>query len=463
MNDPDKGRADLSRARTDILEIFASALDGADSGKLVQSQIRLENDIFRVGGHTYRLAAHPRIYLFGIGKVAARMASPLEKLLGNRIAGGLVVVKDGYGAPLEKIEVREAGHPIPDARGVKAAEAMIEMIRVLRRDDLVLFIVAGGGSSLFVLPAGALTLDDKIQVNRVLLRCGAPIDEINAVRKHLSAVKGGRLIPMIYPATLVNLILSDVVGDRLQDIASGPTVPPARPGIDPLRIIERYGLAGEIPGAVLEHLKRRGKEPVEIPAPPGGLRDRITNVMVGNNRSLLESARRRAVELGYETRILTPLLEGEAREEAERLSRFAIDLKNERTSSAAPLCLLIGGETTVTLRGKGTGGRCMEFALSAAISLEGEDIVTLAAGSDGTDGPTDAAGAIVDGETCQKGREKDLDPGIALDANDSYTFFRSIGDLVVTGPTTTNVMDLYAFIIPRKDNRLAGEKSIEQT
>ncbi len=449
MSDPEKtGRTDLDRARADIREIFTSALDGADAGRLVLNQVSLENEILEVGNRAFPLKDYSRVYLFGIGKVAARMAHPLEEILGDRIAGGLIIVKDGHASPLERIEVREASHPIPDARGMKAAKDLVGMLRSLRKDDLVLFIVAGGGSSLFALPAGTLTLEEKKRANRALLRCGATIREVNAVRKELSAVKGGQLIPMIYPATLVNLILSDVVGDPLEDIASGPTVPPTLPGIDPLKVIERYGLTDKLPGQVLEHLNQSAKEPVDYSISTGGIRERIHNVLVGNNRSLLECARRKAEGLGYETRILTSRLEGEAREEGERLSRIAIDSKNRRESNAAPLCLLIGGETTVTVQGEGTGGRCMEFALSSAIALEGEKIVILAAGSDGADGPTDAAGAIADGETCQKGRGMALDPRGALEANDSYAFFRSIGDLVITGPTKTNVMDLYAFVIP---------------
>ena len=442
-----RNRLDPSSARRDIREILSSALQAADAGRLVASRVRLEGPDLRVGRERYRLDEHSGVSVYGIGKAAAHMAAPLEDVLGERIAGGLVIVKDGYAAPLRRIDVMEGGHPVPDRRSVAATRAMIDRLRRSRGDELVLFLVSGGGSSLLVKPADGLSLDEKVRANRALLQSGAPIEEINAVRRHLSAVKGGGLIPTIHPATLVNLVLSDVVGDPLELIASGPTVPPRTTGIDPIAVVERYGLRGKMPERVLQRLRNARKAGISASTAPPEIRARVDNVLIGNNRSLLDGARRKAEALGYEARILTSELKGEAREEAERLSRIAIDMKRGRRSSSPPLCLLIGGETTVTVRGKGIGGRCTEFALSAAISVSGEEIVVLAAGSDGTDGPTDAAGAISDGETCRRARRAGLDPMAALRANDSYPFFESIGDLVVTGPTRTNVMDLYAFIV----------------
>jgi hydroxypyruvate reductase len=440
---------DLQQTREDIKEIFLSAIDGVDASQLIRDRIQLEGDVLRIGKEEILLDRYTRIHVMGIGKAAAHMAAPLEDILGERITDGLVIVKYGYGVPLQSIRLREAGHPLPDINGVRATEEVVGMIRACGEEDLILFLISGGGSSLFVLPVEGLTLEDKIQTNDLLLDSGATIDEINTVRKFLSAVKDGKLISMVQPATLVGLVLSDVIGDRLSTIASGPTVPQQGTNLNPLEIIERYSLTGRLPGNVRSYLENRLETSRFPDDPPSqGFSRGVKNLLIGNNEILLEHAVKKAEQLGYATCVVTSCLQGEAREEAAHLSSKAIKIKKGEFSIRPPACIIAGGETTVTVKHKGTGGRCQEFALAAAISLEGEQIVTLAAGTDGTDGPTDAAGAIVDGDTCRKGKAAGLEPHSCLERNDSYTYFRSTGELLMTGPTKTNVMDLYAFIIP---------------
>jgi glycerate-2-kinase len=433
------GGSDLRQARSDIRKIFSAALDAADAGRLINKQVRLDGEILSVRDKEFDISGISRIFVAGFGKASARMAASLEEILGDRIADGLVIVKYGYSIPLKRIGVPEAGHPFPDARGVQATEELVGKIRTCGEDDLVIFLISGGGSSLLVLPSEGLTLEEKIQTTRLMLSSGATIEEINTVRRHLSAVKGGKLLPLVYPAASLGIILSDVIGDRLETIASGPTVHVENDYTSALQVIDKYDLASKIPAKILEYLEEGS--PGEMSASPEnseGSGFKISNVIIGNNESLLEGARRKAEELGYRTKIMARDLDGEARDEARKMVSIAAE---------PPACLLFGGETTVTVRGDGRGGRCQEFALSAALSLEGQNIVVLAAGSDGTDGPTDATGAIADGETCRKGRNMGLEPADFLDRNDSYTYFEALGDLLVTGPTATNVMDLYICLI----------------
>ncbi len=420
-----------------------------DASRLIRDRVHLEGEVLRIGKEGIPLDRYNHIHVMGIGKAAAHMAAPLEDILGERITGGLVIVKYGYGTPLQSIRVREAGHPLPDVKGVQATEEVVGMISACGEEDLILFLISGGGSSLFVLPAEGLTLEDKIQTHDLLLDSGATIDEINTVRKSLSAVKNGKLIPMAQPAMLVGLVLSDVIGDQLSTISSGPTVPHQGTNVNPLEIIDRYGLTGRLTGNVRSYLENR-PETSRLPddSPSQVTSHGVKNLLIGNNEILLEHAVKKAEQLGYATCVATSSLQGEAREEAARLSSMAIKIKKGESSIRSPACLIAGGETTVTVKHKGTGGRCQEFALAAAISLEGEQIVALAAGTDGTDGPTDAAGAIVDGDTCRRGKATGLEPHSCLERNDSHTYFRSTGELLLTGPTKTNVMDLYAFIIP---------------
>ncbi|MBI4246932.1 MAG: glycerate kinase, partial [Candidatus Rokubacteria bacterium] len=389
------------------------------------------------------LARVDRVLVLGCGKAGAAMARAVEDVLGDRITAGFVVVKDGHTAPTRAIELAEAGHPVPDARGQAAATRLLDLARSAGPDDLVLVLISGGGSALTPAPAPPVTLAEKQAVTRLLLAAGATIDELNAVRKHLSLLKGGQLARAAAPARVLTLILSDVIGDPLDVIASGPTAPDPTTFADALAVLGARGVTGRVPSSVLARLEAgiRG-EVEETPKPGDPLFGRVTNLVVGNNELVVGAAAEAAQRLGYRPHGLGRELRGEAREVARRLVAEARRL-------SGPACLLAGGETTVTVKGRGQGGRCQELALAAALELHpDEDLVVLAAGTDGTDGPTDAAGAVIDAATASKGRAAGLDPRRALDDNDAHTVLSAAGDLLTTGPTNTNLLDLYLVVRP---------------
>ena len=366
------------------------------------------------------------------------MALAVESVLEDRITDGLVVVKDGYTAPTRRIRLPEAGHPVPDARGEAAALEMVERVKDAGPDELVLFLVSGGGSALTPAPAPPVTLAEKQETTRLLLGAGATINELNAVRKHLSLLKGGQFARAAAPATVVSLILSDVVGDPLDVIASGPTAPDRSTFAEALAVLERKGVVARVPAAVRERLGAGAAGRIEeTPKPGDRLFERVSNHVIGNNALVVDAAAAEARRLGYRAELLTRSLQGEARDVARQLVA--------RARALPPgTCLIAGGETTVTVRGRGRGGRCQELALAAAIDLRPEDaLLVLAAGTDGTDGPTDAAGAIVDEATVARGERAGRSARAALDDNDAYTFLSAAGDLVQSGPTNTNLLDLY--------------------
>jgi hydroxypyruvate reductase len=343
----------------------------------------------------------------------------------------------------------EAGHPVPDARGEAAARRIRALAEAAGPDDLLLVLVSGGGSALTPAPVPPITLGDKQAMTRLLLAAGANINQLNAVRKHCSLLKGGQLARAAAPARVHALLLSDVIGDPLDVIASGPTAPDASTFADARAILERFDLWTRAPASITDRLERgaRGLIP-ETPKADDPVFRHVTNTVIGNNALVVDAAAARARELGFTPHVLTRSLEGEAREVAERLVALARRIHDGQGPVAAPACVIAGGETTVTVQGKGTGGRCQEFGLAAALALEGQDgIVALAAGTDGTDGPTDAAGAVVDGGSARRARERGHDPWERLHANDSNPVLAAIGDLVVTGPTNTNLLDLYLLLI----------------
>jgi hydroxypyruvate reductase len=384
-----------------------------------------------------------RLRVLGFGKAGAAMAQAVEDALGERVADGFVVVKDGYTAPTRRIAVVEAGHPVPDARGLAAAERLLAHAAEAGPDDLVLVLISGGGSALTPAPEPPVTLAEKQAVTRLLLEAGATINELNAVRKHLSRLKGGRLARAAAPARVVSLVLSDVIGDPLDVIASGPTAPDPTTFGDALEVLARRGVKGLAPRSVLARLEAGARgELEETPKPGDPIFARVDNLVIGNNALVVQAAAEEARRLGYRPHILDHAIEGEARTAAEELVRRGRGLP-------AGACLVAGGETTVTVRGPGRGGRCQELALAAALALDaGAPLVVLAAGTDGTDGPTDAAGGLVDGGTVERGRRAGLDARRCLEANDSYTFLRAAGDLLVSGPTNTNLLDLYLVVKP---------------
>ena len=431
--------------REAALAIWRSALDAAAVEPLVRSSLRLNGDTLACGPMTLDLGGVRRVLVLGCGKAGASMARAVEAVLGDRIAQGFVVVKDGHVLPTRIVELAEGGHPVPDHRGQAAARRLLSLAQAAEAGDLVLFLISGGGSALLPAPVPPITLEEKQDVTRRLLAAGAPIGELNAVRKHLSLLKGGQLARAAAPAQVLTLLLSDVIGDPLDVIASGPTAPDPTTFGDALDVLARRGVAAQVAPSVLRRLEagRRGEAP-ETPKPGDAVFGGVTNVVVGNSRLVVDAAARTAERLGYAPVIATAALEGEARDAARALVAEARSLRR-------PACLIAGGETTVTVRGAGRGGRCQEFALAAADALvSGDDLIVLAAGTDGTDGPTDAAGAVVDGRTVGKGRALGLDADRALADNDTHPFLQATGELIVTGPTNTNLLDLYIALAPAR-------------
>ncbi|HEY3064645.1 MAG TPA: DUF4147 domain-containing protein [Methylomirabilota bacterium] len=428
-------------ARDAALAIWRSAMAAGDVGPLVANALHLDGTFLTAGTARVDLSAVDRVLVLGCGKAAAAMARAVEARLGDRIAAGLVVVKDGYTVPTRRVEVIEAGHPVPDARGERAAARLLELAATTGARDLVLFLVSGGGSALTPAPPPPITLAEKQAVTRALLAAGATIDELNAVRKHLSLIKGGQLARAAAPAPVITLALSDVVGDRLDVIASGPTAPDPTTFGDALDVLRRRDCLAQTPTAVRARLDAGARGHVaETPKPGDPLFEHVNHVIIGTNALVAEAAVAEAERVGYTTELLTRALTGEARDVARELVARARRL-------APRSCLVAAGETTVTVRGRGRGGRCQEFALAAALALNRDDTLTiLAAGTDGTDGPTDAAGAIVDAGTVRRGSAGGADAGTALADNDAYNFLRASGDLVVSGPTNTNLLDVYVLL-----------------
>jgi hydroxypyruvate reductase/glycerate 2-kinase len=424
-------------------EIFTAALQAVDPYEAVLSRRQALDAEFRRG-------RFKRMVVAGFGKAACPMAKALEKCLPEWISRGIVITKYGHGEgyDLRKTRIIEAGHPIPDHNGLRGTEEAIRLLEEADAETVVVCLISGGGSALLVSPADGLTLDDKMTVTGQLLRAGADIYDLNTVRKHLSRVKGGRLAGIAYPASIVSLVLSDVVGDRLDVIASGPTAPDSSTYHDALGVLKKYDLLHVAPPAVVA-LLRSGSGGMFPDTPKEGSHvfERVRNIIVGSNRMALDAARARAGSYGLTADIIASDLTGEAREAGRWL---ALKAGEARASSGLrrPCCLISGGETTVTVKGNGLGGRNMELALSFAVEIDGiEGISLLSAGTDGTDGPTDAAGAFVDGRTLSRARAMGLDPARYLEENDSYHFFRKMDELFLTGPTGTNVMDIQIMVI----------------
>lgn len=440
-----------STLREHASEIFQAGLRAADPVEAVRRHVRVEGETLLVGEGSYNLAGLAGIHLVGMGKASAAMAPPLMELLGSRISGGVINVKYGHAKALSGIRVNEAGHPVPDEAGERGTKEIIAYLQGTGPDDLVFCLISGGGSALSPAPAQGLALEDKQAVTSRLLECGATIHEINAVRKHLSRVKGGQLAGRVYPSTLVSLLLSDVIGDDLDTIASGPTVPDRSTFADCLRILDRHGIREAIPGTALSHLEEgaRGEIPETPKADDPAFAD-TRNVIVGSNAMAVEAARRKAEDLGYHALVLSSFIEGETRHVAAVHTAIAREILSTGNPIPKPACVISGGETTVTIQGEGKGGRNQEFALAAALKIRGlEDVVILSGGTDGTDGPTDAAGAVADGQTVDRGLAMGLDAEGHLTANDSYHFFQHLDDLLMTGPTFTNVMDLRLVLVAR--------------
>lgn len=430
--------------RDDAVSIFYAGLDAVEPNAAVKNYCRLDGNQLSVGDRTYDLSKFTNLFVIGAGKASAPMAAAIEDLVGDRITRGIVNVKYEHLADLKKVKLIEAGHPVPDENGEKGSQAILSLANDANKDDLVLCLMSGGGSALLPLAAEGLTLNDKQETIKVLLACGATIHEINAIRKHTSHIKGGRLARAAYPATLISLILSDVVGDDLDVIASGPTVPDSSTFVDCMKIFKKYNILNKLPDTVVRHIEAGISGKVdETPKSGDPVFDNVNNVIVGSNFEAVAAAGKKAKSLGYNMLVLSSMIEGETKHVAHVHGAIAREIIKTGNPIPPPACILSGGETTVTITGKGLGGRCQEFALAAALDISGnENIVVLSAGTDGTDGPTDAAGAIVDSDSIANAEKMGLDPRQYLSNNDSYHFFKALGDLFITGPTNTNVMDL---------------------
>lgn len=430
--------ASSRRLRTDARAIFAAGLRAADPYEAILAQRA------RFGRILDRRYDH--IYVVGAGKASATMALAIEKLLGARITGGLINVKHEHTEPLKRVRLNECGHPVPDEAGVAGAREIAEIAAQAYERDLVICLISGGASALLPLPARGLTLADKQGVTKLLLACGATIHEINTIRKHLSAIKGGRLAQLAAPATLLTLVLSDVIGDDLSVIGSGPTWPDASTFADARAILARYDLLDQVPAAVRRHLDAAAEE---TPKPGDPAFANAHTHIVGSNRIAVDACASEAKRRGYRPLVLSTTMEGETRDVARTHAAIAREIRSSARPAKPPVCLISGGETTVTIRETGgQGGRNQEFVLAAAIDLAGLDgVCVLSGGTDGTDGPTDAAGAIADGATIARAAALGLNAAQSLAGHDSYRFFDPLGDLISTGPTGTNVMDLRLVLV----------------
>jgi hydroxypyruvate reductase len=431
----------VNELRSHAQTIWEASLDAASPAVCIPRILEPTRDGFRVAGHDYRVEG--RLIVIGAGKAGSGMARVVDEMFGARIASGLVITKYGHSLPTENIQVFEAGHPVPDESGVLGVEGIRELLRDLDESDVVLCLISGGGSALLPSPAEGITLKEKQDVTNALLRAGSTITELNAVRKHLSAIKGGQLLGMTAPARVVSLVMSDVIGDPLDYIASGPTAPDTSTFEDARRIVGKYGI--DVSPAIIERFDRgiAGAIP-ETPKIGDPLFDRVANYIVANNRLLLESAANKARELGFETLVLSSEIEGEARDVGRVFASIAREIEGSRNPVKPPACVLAAGETTVTVRGDGSGGRNQEMALAWALKMTGatSPVCFASVASDGTDGPTDAAGGIVDPETCARAERAGRDPAEDLRANNAYELLDSAGDLILTGPTETNLMDI---------------------
>ena len=438
-------------ARHVALNCILSALDAVNPKKAVFNNVKRRENLLVIGRYKFDLTEYRNIYVLGGGKASGLMAEAIEEILGDKITSGIINVLKGTEKMVKtkKIKINGATHPIPGEEGVNSTKAMLEIARKAGKDDLIIALISGGGSALMPCPADPVTLEDKKTVTNLLLKCGATINEINVVRKHLSAFKGGQLAKTAYPATLVNLIISDVVGDPLDIIASGPTVPDSSTFQDAYNVLKKYNLLNKIP----ENIKKRiqlglsGKIE-ETPKPGDKIFRNVHNILIASNRTACIAAVKKAREFRTNTMLLSTYIEGEARHVGTVLAGLAKEIHNYDTPIKKPAVIVCGGETTVTVVGNGKGGRNQELALGSALKISGlNGIVIASVGTDGKDGTSDAAGAIVDGQTLKRAQKLGLDATKYLADNNSYMFFKKLGDAIFTGTTGTNVNDLIIIVV----------------
>ncbi|MBI5248114.1 MAG: glycerate kinase [Desulfomonile tiedjei] len=438
------------RLREHALTILQACIRAADPEIAVRNQFKLENRTFRVADDfSLDLGRFDRVFVLGAGKASAPMAKALEDILGDVILNGLICVKYGHDLPLDRITVAQAGHPVPDSQGLEAARALMEFASQAGSKDLIISCISGGGSALLPAPPPGITLEEEQELTRCLLAVGADIHEINAVRKHLSLIKGGQLMKLAFPAFVINLMLSDVLGDDPGTIASGPFAPDRSTFGEVMGILENYELVKKTAPSIIHRIMQGiAGEIQETPKPGDGIFGRVKNVVIGSNIQSLRAGKLEAERIGYDALILSSTIQGHTTEAALLHAAVAREIRSSQNPAQPPACILSGGETTVVVRGRGKGGRNQEFCLSlvkAASEIPGS--LFLSAGTDGNDGPTDAAGALVDSLTLQRASALGLNPDEFLKNNDSYNFFQRLGDLIVTGPTRTNVMDVRLILV----------------
>jgi len=430
-----------------VLDIIEYALEAMDPKEQVKKLVRIENsDVLKVGNLEYSLSKVGNIYVLGAGKGSVFIAEALEEVLGDKIKDGIIVEKRGQGRKLKRIKVIEGGHPLPDKTGYEAAQSIVSLAKDAREGDLVFVCITGGASALLPLPAEGITLEDKIKVTDMLLKCGARIDEINAVRNHISLLKGGRLAQYIHPAQIINFIVIDEVAG----LPWGPTVPDTSTFKDAIYVLKKYNLYDKIPLTIKNHLERglRDKS-LETPKPSDFKGMKVHNFILGNAEMVCEAADKRARELGLNSMILSTMIEGESKDVGIVLAGIAKEIAKNRRPIAPPCAVICGGETTVTITGEaGEGGRNQELALSFSTMIKGnERIVFASVATDGTDGPTDIAGGLVDGYTIDRAEELGLDINEHIVRHNSSYVLKKLGDAIYTGLTRTNVMDLRVFIV----------------
>ena len=438
----------LSPVRPLLKKLIVKGLDAVDARKAIGRAISRNGEELTIGRRRYDLRRYERVVVLGAGKATASMAQAVEQRVGSRLHAGFVVVKHGHVVPTRRIVVAEAGHPVPDRFGQQAAARLCAMAEELGRRDLLIVLLSGGASSLLPAPAPGITLADKQRTTQELLRCGASIREINTVRKHLSRIKGGRLAELT-KATVATLILSDVLGDDLSAIASGPTAPDPTTYQDAVAILKCYRIWRAVPQRVRQHLEYGCQGLVsETPKPGSSLFRRVHHHIVGSNGAAVMAVARAAREAGLRTLVQRPTLTGEAQDEGKRFGVLAKNIVRAGQPLQRPCCVVAGGETIVTVTGKGAGGRAQEFAAAAALEIADLDRVWIVAiGTDGTDGPTDAAGAVVDGHTVARAQRLSVDLKVALKRHNTYPALKRLNQLIVTGPTGTNVNDLYLLLV----------------
>lgn len=428
------------KRKKDIVSILNAGLKAANLQEAVKSALRRLSETKNAN----------RIFVIGFGKGSVQMAIGCEKMLGKRIFKGVVIAPTGVrNKKLKRIKVLEGTHPIPSEINLASTKELLSIVSEAKRDDLVICLISGGGSALFMLPADGISLEDKKVTTDLLLRSGASIEEINIIRKHISKVKGGQLLKFINEARVISLIASDVVGDPVEFIASGPTSPDSSTFHDALRILTKYNLLEKIPESVSKRIKEgaEGKIP-ETPKPGDKIFEKVKNIVVASNIRSLESMEAKAKNLGYNSKIISSYIQGESREVGKVLSAIVKQVMFYNSPVRKPACLIFGGETTVTVKGKGKGGRNQELVLSVMIELrKNKNFVFASMGSDGIDGYSDAAGAVIDDTTFERALNLGLNPEKYLENNDSYNFFKPLGALIFTGPTGTNVNDFIVTLI----------------